>query len=189
MARVLLLAPPGAGKGTQGERFARDNALPHLATGDLLREHVAEGTTIGRAAEEFMKRGELVPDRLVVDLVGATIAGPEPLENYVLDGFPRTLAQAVAAYEWGQANNRTFDAVVCLVVPEDELIRRVVDRGQRSGRADDSEATVRHRLTVYDENTAPLLEFYRARGILREVDGTGTVDEVAARIRAALERS
>ena len=99
--------------------------MPHLATGDMLRRHVAEGTEIGRAAEDFMTQGELVPDRLVLELVGDRIAGAEPLAGYVLDGFPRTLEQAKAAYEWGKANDRTFHAVISLVVPEEELIRRV----------------------------------------------------------------
>ena len=186
MVRVLLLAPPGAGKGTQGERLADDHSVPHLATGDMLRRHVAHGTEIGRAAEDFMTQGELVPDRLVLELVGDRIAGAQPLAGYVLDGFPRTLEQAKAAYEWGKANDRTFHAVISLVVPEEELIRRVLERGRRSGRADDTEETVRHRQAVYEESTAPLLDFYRQRGILIEVDGTGTVDEVAARIREAV---
>jgi adenylate kinase len=184
--RVLLLAPPGAGKGTQGERLARDYSVPHLATGDMLRHHVAEGTDFGRAAEGFMQRGELVPDGVVVALIGERLGGDEPLAGYVLDGFPRTLAQATAAYEWAKANDRTFDAVIALAVPEAELIRRLLARGRADGRVDDAEATVRHRQVVYEESTAPLLDFYRQRGILHEVDGTGTVDEVAARIRDVL---
>jgi adenylate kinase len=185
--RALLLAPPGAGKGTQGELLATRYGVPHLATGDMLRRHVADGTPLGKQAEGYMARGELVPDEIVNQLVGASIAGPEPLEGFVLDGFPRTLDQATAAYDYGRANNRTFNAVISLVVPEEELLRRMLERGQRDGRADDTEATVRHRQTVYDESTKPLLDFYRDRGILIDVDGVGTVDDVAERILQAIE--
>jgi adenylate kinase len=180
--RALLLAPPGAGKGTQGARLAERRGVPHLATGDMLRRHVADGTELGRRAEVFMRRGELVPDELVVALVGEAIAGDPPLDGYVLDGFPRTLVQAEAAYEWGRAHDRTFHAVVCLDVPEDELVRRLLDRG----RGDDTADTIRTRLRVYADSTAPLFDFYRRRDILVVVDGTGEIDDVAARIDAAL---
>ena len=188
MLRALLLAPPGAGKGTQGERLSELYGVPHLATGDALRRHVREETDLGRQAQAFMNRGELVPDRLVLELVRLLIAEPVPLEGFILDGFPRTLGQAQAAFEWGRANGRTFHAVISLDVPDDELVRRLLDRGMALGRADDEEDTIRHRLAVYAEATAPLLEFYRARQILVDVDGTGSVEEVTARIRAGVER-
>jgi adenylate kinase len=185
--RALLLAPPGAGKGTQGDRLAEIYGVPHLATGDLLREHVAQGTPIGREAERYMDRGELVPDRLVLDLVARHISGPEPLPGFVLDGFPRTLAQAKTAYHWGKEHDRTFHAVVSLEVPEDELVRRLVERGARFGRSDDTEETIRRRLAVYAQSTRPLLDFYADRGVLLEIDGTGEVNEVTARVRDALD--
>jgi adenylate kinase len=182
----LLLAPPGAGKGTQGERLAQVYGVPHLATGDLLRRHVAEATPLGAEAKGFMDRGELVPDRLVVDVIVDRIAGAAPLAGFVLDGFPRTLTQARQSYDWGRARGRTFHAVISLRVPEDELVRRLLERGRKSGRTDDNEETIRNRLTVYAEHTEPLLDFYRGRDILIEVDGTGPVPEVTARIRDAL---
>ena len=187
MLRALLLAPPGAGKGTQGDRLAEAYGVPHLATGDLLRQHVAEGTPVGLEAKQFMDRGELVPDRVVVDLVARHLSGPEPLPGFVLDGFPRTLPQAKTAYDWGRAHDRTFHGVISLDVPEDELVRRLLERGKQSGRSDDTEATIRHRLTVYAESTEPLLDFYRDRGVLHEVDGTGDVDEVTRRVREVLD--
>jgi len=187
LLRALLLAPPGAGKGTQGDRLAEVYDVPHLATGDMLRQHVAEHTPVGLEAKRFMDRGELVPDRLVVDLVARHLAGPEPLPGFVLDGFPRTLPQAKTAYDWGRAHDRTFDAVVSLDVPEDELVRRLLERGRRAGRTDDTEDTIRRRLAVYKKNTQPLLDFYRDRGVLLEIDGTGTVEEVTTRIRDALD--
>jgi adenylate kinase len=185
--RALLLAPPGAGKGTQGQRLAEIYGVPHLATGDLLRQHVAEGTALGVEAKAYMDRGELVPDKIVTSLILNRLTGGKPLRGFILDGFPRSLKQAEDSYEWGQGRRLTFHKVVSLAVDEDELVRRLVARGRRSGRSDDNEDTIRHRLRVYDENTRPLLDFYRNRGILAEVDGTGPVDEVTDRIRAALD--
>lgn len=186
MFRALLLAPPGAGKGTQGERLAQRHGVVHLATGDLLRDHVARGTDLGMAAKEYMDAGGLVPDALVIDMIVDRIGGDEPLKDFLLDGFPRTLRQARAAYEWGSLMDRTFDAVIMLDVPDDELVRRLVQRGIDKGRSDDTEDVIRERLRVYEENTAPLVSFYEERDILVRVDGLGTVDEVTERIENGL---
>ncbi|MGK2930918.1 MAG: adenylate kinase [Acidimicrobiales bacterium] len=186
MFRALLLAPPGAGKGTQGERLAERHGVPHLATGDLLRDHVARGTGLGAAAKAAMDGGGLVPDALVIDMILERIGGSDPLEDFLLDGFPRTLRQARAAFEWGSLMDRTFDAVIMLQVPEEELVRRLVERGRQSGRSDDSEDVIRKRLQVYEENTAPLIGFYEERGILLPIDGTGSVDEITDRIEQSL---
>jgi adenylate kinase len=188
LLRALLLAPPGAGKGTQGERMSEVYGVPHLATGDALREHVEAGTDIGREAAGFMARGELVPDRLVVNLVLLLLTEPEPKPGFILDGFPRTLGQAKAAYQWGKANGSTFHAVVSLAVPEDELVRRLLERGIAEGRLDDTADTIRTRLRVFAESTEPLLDFYRERDILAEVDGSGSIDEVADRIRTKVDK-
>lgn len=187
MFRGLLLAAPGAGKGTQGERLAERYEVLHLATGDLLRSHVSEGTELGVAAKSYMEAGELVPDDLVVDMVRERIGGADPLDNFLLDGFPRTIGQAEYAYDWGQLNGKTFHAVIMLDVPDEELVRRLVERGKTSGRSDDNEAVIRERLRVYRENTEPLISFYEDRGILHRVDGTGSVDDVTARIAAVLD--
>jgi adenylate kinase len=186
--RALLLAPPGAGKGTQGERLSQAYGVAHLATGDTLRAHVAQQTELGVEAQAYMDRGELVPDRLVLDMVTLLLSQPEPMEGFILDGFPRTLAQAKAAFNWGKANGRTFHAVISIEVPHDELVRRLIERGHVDGRVDDHDETIRHRMEVYERSTAPLLDFYRGRGILVEVDGTGTVEEVTDRIRAEVDR-
>ena len=188
MLRALLLAPPGAGKGTQGERLALAYGVPHLATGDLLRAEVAQRTRIGAEAAQYLDRGELVPDGWVLAMVAQRIASPEPLPGFVLDGFPRTTAQARQAYEWGVANNRTFHAVIFLDVPADELVTRLLERGRISGRSDDTADTIRHRLDVYADNTEPLLAFYRRRGILLKVDGTGDIAAVTDRIRRRLDQ-
>ncbi|HZU71161.1 MAG TPA: adenylate kinase [Acidimicrobiales bacterium] len=184
MLRALLVAPPGAGKGTQGTILADAHQVPHLATGDMLRAEVASGSRLGAEARQLMDQGELVPDRLVLSLVLKAITGPPALTGFVLDGFPRTLAQAEAAYEWGSANDRTFHAVISLAVPEDELVRRLL--GRAGDRSDDNPDTIRHRLEVYAASTEPLVDYYRRRGVLIEVDGTGAVEEVAGRISAAL---
>ena len=133
-----------------------------------------------------MDAGGLVPDDLVISMVLERIGGTDPMKDFLLDGFPRTLKQAKAAFEWGRAMERTFHAVVMLEVPEDELVRRLVDRGRASGRSDDTDAVIRNRLQVYEENTAPLVDFYDARGILLRIDGLGTVDEVTERIEDGL---
>jgi adenylate kinase len=184
--RALFLAPPGAGKGTQGPSLADRYGVPYIATGDMLREHVANDTPLGRAAKEHMDSGGLVPDQLVVEMVSARLARPTPLAGFVLDGFPRTLNQALAAYEWGKENDRTFDAVISLEVPRAELIRRVQERQRKAGRDDDDLDTFRHRLEVYDHDTQPLIAFYRDRGILLEIEGTGTVDDIQQRILDSL---
>ncbi len=186
--RLLLLAPPGAGKGTQGRRLAELFGVAHIATGDLLREHVAIATPVGREAKSYMDAGELVPDPLVLTLVLDRIGGEPPLDGFVLDGFPRTVAQAEAAMRWAVDSDRTFHAVVSLEVPTPELIRRLLERGRASGRADDNEVTIAERLRVYEVKTAPLLAFYARRGLLLEIDGSGDPDLVFSRISEALTR-
>lgn len=186
MLRGLFLAAPGAGKGTQGPRLAELHGVPYISTGDMLRQHVADGTELGQAAQSYMARGELAPDELVVAMVRDRITSPTPLAGFVLDGFPRTIHQAEAAYEWGRGRGTTFHAVISLEVPEDELLHRVRERQKATGRADDDVDTFKNRLVVYAQETQPLIEFYRQRGILLVIDGTGEVAEVAARIDAAV---
>ena len=182
--RCLLLAPPGAGKGTQGNRIAALYGVPHISTGDVLREEVAAHTSIGREAAAFVSGGKLVPDEVVMTIVLERIATLKEPVGFVLDGFPRTIAQATEAYAWGDALGLTFQAVIALHVPQRVLLERVVRRGERSGRVDDTPDTLRRRLQVYAATSEPLFDFYRRRRILLEVDGTGTVDEVTDRIRS-----
>ena len=185
MLRALFIAPPGAGKGTQGPRLAELHGVPYVATGDMLREHVASGDELGMAAQSYMDQGGLVPDDLVNEMVRNAVAVPG-LPGFVLDGFPRTLTQATAAHDWGRDNDRTFHAVIALVVPEDESVRRMLARSRDSDRSDDVLDTIMHRLKVYDDETEPLLAYYRERGILLEIDGVGTVEDVSSRIDAAI---
>lgn len=182
---LLLMGPPGAGKGTQAARLADLRGLRKLSTGDMLRAHVARGSELGQKAESIMKAGDLVPDDLIVAMVRSELE--EMGEVRVLfDGFPRTTGQAAALDGLLAEFGAGMDAVIVLDVPEDELVRRLVARARDEGRDDDDEETVRKRMGVYRDSTRPLVDFYEARGVLTHVDGVGEVEEVTDRIRTAL---
>ncbi len=185
--KVLLVAPPGAGKGTQGERIAARFDVPHLATGDLLRDHVDRGTDLGRSVQQLLARGELVPDEVVLDMVRQAL---EQLRGggYVLDGVPRTMPQARALFALATELGMTADVVLHLDVDDAELVRRLLARAASQGRADDTEDVVRHRLALYHDVTQPILAWYRERGILVSVDARPPVEQVTDAVLAALER-
>ncbi len=179
--RAVLLGPPGAGKGTQAELIRDRLSVPHISTGELLRSAVEEGSDLGLQAKGYMDRGELVPDDLVVGLIRERIA-KNAERGFLLDGFPRNLAQGETLEKMLEENGLRLDHVVNLEVPEAELVKRMMGRG----RADDNEETIRSRLAVYHEETAPLCDFYRQRSVLREIDGMGTPEEISARVIAAV---
>jgi adenylate kinase len=186
--RVLLVAPPGAGKGTQGALIAAHFDVPHIATGDLLRDHVARRTALGSAVEEHLGRGELVPDGIVLDMVQAAfVAARERGGGYVLDGMPRNMPQARALYQVGQRLNMTANVALHLKVDDDELIRRLLARAALEHRADDTEDVIRRRLALYHEVTYPIVDWYGTRGILVSVDAMRPVERVARQILTALE--
>lgn len=185
--RLLLLGAPGSGKGTQGVRLAERYGARHVSTGDLLRAQVAEGTELGQQAQPYMERGDLVPDELILGMVLEDVLGEDSPPSYVLDGFPRTVAQAKAAYEKATSTDRVLDAVILLDISDDELLARLEQRGQESGRADDTRRTILHRIEEYQQKTRPLLDYYDGRDILLRIDATGEVEEVTARIDGALE--
>ncbi len=178
--RLLLLGPPGAGKGTQAKRLATALGIPHVSTGDMLRLAVSEGTELGRKVEAIMAAGELVPDDLMIAVVEDRLARSDAQCGYLLDGFPRTAAQADALA--GDA----IDGVVLLEVSDAEIVSRLIRRAEQEGRTDDTEDVIRRRLEVYREQTAPLIGLYQERGMLHEVDGVGSVEEVLARVVVAL---
>jgi len=186
MFRLLLIAPPGGGKGTQGHQLAVDYGVPHISTGELLRDHVARSTSFGTRVKPYLDRGDLIPDDLVLGLVQDRLTKPVVLEGFVLEGFPRTLDQALTGYAWASELGLTLSAVIHLTVSEGELVRRLLERGRLTGRSDDTEDTIRHRLALYRRSTDPLLDFYRDRQILVDVDGSGPIPEVTRRIREAL---
>lgn len=184
--RLLLLGPPGAGKGTQAERLVRGLGIPQISTGDMLRAAVAAGTPVGRQAKAFMDRGDLVPDDVVIGVAEERLRQPDAAKGFILDGFPRTAAQAEALDAMLARLGVQLERCVALRVDEDELVERLLKRAEIEGRTDDNEETIRHRMRVYREKTRPLIDYYTARGVLQEVDGEGSVDEVSARIQEAL---
>jgi adenylate kinase len=184
--RVLLIGPPGAGKGTQASRIAAHFDLSRIATGDLLREQVVEQTELGKVAKEYMDRGDLVPDELVIAMTRDRMVEANEEGGYVLDGYPRTLAQAEAAYRWAVARGIPFDLTIYFEIGEEELLARLAGRAREEHRSDDTEETVRHRLQVFAQQTHPLVDYYQRRGILVRINAVGPVDAISEQIFANL---
>jgi adenylate kinase len=181
--RVLLVAPPGAGKGTQAEKLASHYGVVHLSSGELLRQAVKAGTEVGEAATAYLSRGDLVPDDLIFDLMMGPVLDASRHGGYILDGFPRNLRQAEAAYRTAQLDTEIeLQAVIYLTVSREELTRRLLARAQSEGRSDDSEDVIAHRFEVYATETEPLLAFYRGRGLVVEIDGAQEEERVFADI-------
>jgi adenylate kinase len=188
IVRVLMIAPPGAGKGTQGALIATHFAVPHIATGDLLRDHVARGTDLGRVVKEQLDRGGLVPDDIVLDMVAEAFAAARANGGgYVLDGLPRNMAQARALYEIARTLGMTANVALHLKADDDELVRRLLARAALEHRSDDTEEVIDQRLALYHEVTAPIVDWYAERGILVSVDAMRPVEHVGREILAALE--
>jgi adenylate kinase len=211
---LILLGPPGAGKGTQAERLREDFGLPHIATGDILRAEVAEGTMLGERAREYMEDGDLVPDELIVEMITRRVAADDARDGFLLDGFPRNEQQADALEHALSEQGRTLTAALLMEVPDEEVVRRLAGRrvcvknpthiyhvefdppkhegicdqdGARLiQREDDREETLRHRLEVYHAQTEQLIAYYDRTGLLRRFDGTRRADEVHAHLRATL---
>jgi adenylate kinase len=211
--RLILLGPPGAGKGTQAKFLVERLRIPQVSTGDMLRAAVAAGTALGRQAKQYMDQGSLVPDEVIIGLVRERLGQPDCARGYILDGFPRTVAQAEALGKTLEALSASLDHVLSLEVPEEDLVARIAGRrtcrscgamyhvrfsptrtdgrcdacgGETYQRDDDREETVRRRLKVYAEQTAPLIRFYQGRGLLRRIPGTGEVADILQRITDAL---
>jgi adenylate kinase len=184
--RLLLIGAPGSGKGTQARRTAVHFDLAVIATGELLRGQVAAGTEVGRAAEQYIDRGDLVPDELVIPLVRQRILEAAAEGGYVLDGYPRTLAQAEDGHRWAIARGVRLDLALSFEIGQEELLARLTARARKEDRSDDTQATMRHRLEVFQTETLPLLDYYERRGILVRIDAVGPVDAVTERILAEL---
>lgn len=188
MTRLLVIGPPGSGKGTQAVRIARAFQVPAISTGDIFRANVSEGTELGLQAKQYMDTGAYVPDELTNALVLDRLAQPDIAEGFLLDGFPRTVTQVGTLDAFLSARGLSLDTVIQLVVEHEEVVRRLLLRAAEQGRSDDTEDVIRHRLDVYEHQTEPLVALYAERGLLVPVDALGPVDSVAARIFVALGR-
>ena len=185
--RIILMGPPGAGKGTQATGVADHFGIPAISTGDIFRANVSNGTALGRKAKEYMDAGEYVPDEVTNLMVRDRIDEPDAEPGFLLDGYPRTLAQVEELDGMIKHTGHKLDAVVVLTVNPEELVQRLLQRAETDGRSDDTEDVIRRRQEVYTEQTEPLIEVYRDRGLLIEVDGMGEVDEVTERVFKALQ--
>ena len=185
--RLILMGPPGAGKGTQAKVVAEHFGIPAISTGDIFRANVSQGTPLGKKAQEFMDAGEYVPDEVTNLMVRNRIDEPDATPGFLLDGYPRTVAQVEELDGMVAFTGHRLDAVVVLTVDQDELVARLLQRAQSEGRADDTEDVIRRRQEVYGEQTEPLIGVYRRRGIVQEIDGMGEVDDVTQRIFDALD--
>lgn len=183
--RLLIVGPPGAGKGTQASRIAERYGVPAISTGDIFRANIKGGTELGKKVQEIIERGELVPDSLTNEIVADRLTQSDAVRGFLLDGYPRTVDQVDALDEMLEGDS--LDAVVLLEADTDEVVARLLKRAELEGRADDTEEVIRHRQNVYAEQTAPLIELFSQRGILVTVNGMGAVDEVAERISAGLD--
>ncbi|MFY9549940.1 MAG: adenylate kinase [Thermoanaerobaculia bacterium] len=184
--QIVFLGPPGSGKGTQAKLLAERLGVPAISTGEILRTAVREKTALGQRAQSAMEKGELVSDDLIVDLIRERTGRPDARTGFILDGFPRTIAQAQALEALLGEKGDALSAVVNFRVPEAELIQRMLGRAREEGRTDDRPETIRERLRVYREKTEPLVAFYRKRDLVADVDGVGTVDQVGGRLDSAL---
>lgn len=184
--RLVLLGAPGSGKGTQAARLKDHLQVPHISTGDLLRAEVAAGSKLGLQAKEVMARGDLVSDDILLGMLEDRFSRPDTRDGFILDGYPRNLAQAAALDALLARIGQPMDVAVQLQVDNEHIVERLAGRAKAEGRADDSPETVRNRLAIYDEQTAPVIEFYREHGQLTVVDGVGTLDAVFTRIVQAL---
>jgi len=186
--RIVMIGPPGAGKGTQSALIAAHFDLPRIVVGDLLRDHVARGTDLGRAVDSHLSRGELVPDEIMLCIVRQALMAARAVgSGYVFDGVPRTMAQARAAYKIAMELGMSANVAIHLRADEKELIRRLLARAALEHRSDDTEEVIRHRLELYEQVTQPIIAWYSRRGILVSVDAMGPVEEVGRAILAALE--
>ncbi len=190
MINIVLFGAPGSGKGTQSAKIIDQFGLYHISTGEVLRDHIARGTELGKTAESYISKGNLIPDELIVDLIAHVIDNEaREAKGVVFDGFPRTIPQAEALRDMLEARGSRVHAVVGLEVPEEELIERMLNRGKETGRADDNLDTIKNRLDVYHNQTHPLKEYYLKDGSYLPVNGSGSVEEIFDCIAAGIEKA
>jgi len=189
MFNLILFGPPGSGKGTQSEKIVEKFQLVHLSTGNLLRQEIAEKTLLGNSAKEFMDKGQLVPDEVVIGMIDTCIKKHPDARGFLLDGFPRTIAQADSLDKLLDYLKEPISKVIALEVEEDELVSRLLKRGVTSGRSDDTnEEVIRKRFQVYNSETAPVADYYKKQGKFESVKGVGSIDEIFVSISSVIER-
>lgn len=187
MLNIVIFGAPGSGKGTQSERIVEKFGIDHISTGDVLRAEIAAGSELGKSAKALIDNGQLIPDAMMVDILAAKLDTFVDSKGVIFDGFPRTIAQAEALKVMLNERGQDVTAMIELDVPEDELMDRLIKRGQMSGRADDNEETIKKRLVVYNEQTSPLKEWYKKEGKHCYINGLGELDRIFADIVAAIE--
>jgi adenylate kinase len=185
--RLIFMGPPGAGKGTQAKVIANHFGIPQISTGDILRGAIQNGTSLGLEAKKFMDAGELVPDEVVIGIIRERLQEDDAQKGYILDGFPRTTEQAEALKGILSDLGSNLDAAINIDVNDDELVRRLLERAEIEGRADDTEPVIKNRLKNYQNQTKPLIDYYRNEGLLKEIEGVGAMEEITGRIQAALK--
>lgn len=188
MLNIVLFGPPGAGKGTQSEKLIERYGLVHLATGDLLRSEIEKGSVLGQKAKSLMDKGELVPDEVVIGMIRSRIEENPTARGFIFDGFPRTKEQAEALDQLLEEKGTGITMMLALEVDEEELLHRLLKRGEDSGRSDDQdESTIRNRIQEYEKKTAPLKEYYRGQGKFHSIDGIGSIEEIFERVCASVD--
>lgn len=191
MLNLVLFGGPGSGKGTQSEKIKNKYGLYHISTGEVLRDHIARGTEIGKTANQYISQGQLIPDTLMIDIVENLLDSKpeETAKGVIFDGFPRTIAQAKALDEALSRRGTTVHAVAGLEVPDEELVKRLINRGKETGRADDNEDTIKKRLDVYHSQTSPLKDYYVGDGRYSKIDGSKKIDEIFQQISDVLDKA
>ena len=187
MLNVVIFGAPGSGKGTQSERIVEKYGINHISTGDVLRAEIKNGTELGKTAKGYIDQGQLIPDELMIDILASVFDSFKDSKGVIFDGFPRTIAQAGALKQMLADRGQAVSVMLDLDVPEEELMTRLIKRGQESGRADDNEETIKKRLLVYHSQTAPLIDWYKNEGVYKHIQGLGTMDGIFADICKAIE--
>ena len=187
MLNVVIFGAPGSGKGTQSERIVEKFGINHISTGDVLRAEIKNGTELGKTAKGYIDQGQLIPDELMIDILASVFDSFKDSKGVIFDGFPRTIAQAGALKQMLADRGQAVSVMLDLDVPEEELMTRLIKRGQESGRADDNEETIKKRLLVYHSQTATLIEWYKNEGVYKHIQGLGTMDGIFADICKAIE--
>ena len=187
MLNIVIFGAPGTGKGTQSQFIAAEYGLNHISTGEVLRGEIKKGSQLGLTAKSYIDNGQLIPDSLMTDILASVLDGLQDSRGVIFDGFPRTIAQAVSLKDMLAARGQEVSVMLDLEVPEDELMVRLIKRGQETGRADDNEETIKKRLAVYNSQTAPLIQWYKDEGKHRLINGHGSLEQIFENIRKAID--